>query len=391
MSQMTADERSRYRVTKARPRFRREGLGRVGILGRLLSFCACSLDPARLGWRADGTLTTTHPRHSRRSRTWRRRKAEEFPEDTRNLKAAEELERLAAEIETLEHSEIHQQICDMQERIDRMMTAIFGFGLWSVRPNPRHFARSGFTSATTPDCNFSNGTATCWRKSFRIVSRTLFPPSRYGPSSDKQPNIRTSHLLAPALECSDVRLVGQEARKRVLELRCPVTVPRAIGSLSRMNDDGTNIIVSQQRRDLVFGDWAAAAIFVPRRVWIGDKLLHHLLRCYFRAVLGEHRPQSRQQLYSDAWLIWSAREVNRRPTCLLGPTTTSMLRNLQQQFPIGVQPIVKTWRLRRLQVLDVYGRCRQPTVRACAESLRTRDHQRTQNPQLFHRAFWATF
>ena len=119
-----------------------------------------------------------------------------------------------------------------------------------------------------------------------------------------------------------------------------------------MNDDGTNIIVSQQRRDLVFGDWASAAIFVPRRVWIGDKLLHHLLRCYFRAVLGEHRPQSRQQLYSDAWLIWSAREVNRRPTCLLGPTTTSMLRNLQQQFPISTQPIVKTWRLQRLQVLD---------------------------------------
>jgi hypothetical protein len=51
---------------------------------------------------------------------WRRRKAEEFPEDTRNLKAAEELERFAAEIETLEHSEIHQQICDVQERIDRI-------------------------------------------------------------------------------------------------------------------------------------------------------------------------------------------------------------------------------------------------------------------------------
>jgi hypothetical protein len=29
-----------------------------------------------------------------------------------------------------------------------------------------------------------------------------------------------------------------------------------------------------------------------------------------------------------------------------------MLRNLQQQFPIGVQPIVQIWRLRRLQVLD---------------------------------------
>ena len=120
-----------------------------------------------------------------------------------------------------------------------------------------------------------------------------------------------------------------------------------------MNDDGTNIIVSQQRRDLVFGDWASATIFVPRRVWIRDKLLHHLLRCYFRAVVGEHRPQSRQQLYSDAWLIWSAREVNRRPTCLLGPTTTSMLRNLEQQLPICVQPIVEIWRLRRLQVLDV--------------------------------------
>jgi hypothetical protein len=32
--------------------------------------------------------------------------------------------------------------------------------------------------------------------------------------------------------------VGQEARKRVLELRCPVTVPREIGSLSRMNVSG---------------------------------------------------------------------------------------------------------------------------------------------------------
>ena len=51
---------------------------------------------------------------------WRRRKAEEFPEDTRNLKAAEELERLAAEIETLEHSEIRQQICDAEERINRI-------------------------------------------------------------------------------------------------------------------------------------------------------------------------------------------------------------------------------------------------------------------------------
>jgi hypothetical protein len=28
-----------------------------------------------------------------------------------------------------------------------------------------------------------------------------------------------------------------------------------------MNDDRTNIIVSQQRRDLVFGDWTSATIF----------------------------------------------------------------------------------------------------------------------------------
>ena len=66
--------------------------------------------------------------------------------------------------------------------------------------------------------------------------RQARPPSRCGPSSGKHPNIRTSHPLA--LECSDVRLVGQEPRKRVLELRCPVTVPREIGTLSRMNDDG---------------------------------------------------------------------------------------------------------------------------------------------------------
>jgi hypothetical protein len=116
-----------------------------------------------------------------------------------------------------------------------------------------------------------------------------------------------------------------------------------------MNDDRTNIIVSQQRRDLVFGDWASATIFVPRRVWIGDKLLHHLLRCYFRAVLGEHRPQSRQQLYSDAWLIWSAREVNRRPTCLhpdspwheyrgRGPITKNQVAALLRDYDI--RPVV---------------------------------------------------
>jgi hypothetical protein len=56
----------------------------------------------------------------------------------------------------------------------------------------------------------------------------------------------------------------------------------------------------------MFGSWgkkranassncASAAIFVPFRIWMGEKLLHHLLRCDFRAVLGEHRPQGCKQ------------------------------------------------------------------------------------------------
>ena len=53
-----------------------------------------------------------------------------------------------------------------------------------------------------------------------------------------------------------------------------------------MNDDRTDLEVFQQCRDLVFGDWTSAAIFVPLRVRIGEKLLHHPLRCYLRAVLA---------------------------------------------------------------------------------------------------------
>jgi hypothetical protein len=41
---------------------------------------------------------------------WRRDKAEQFPNDERNLKAADELERLARDIAELEGSEIHQRI-----------------------------------------------------------------------------------------------------------------------------------------------------------------------------------------------------------------------------------------------------------------------------------------
>ena len=100
------------------------------------------------------------------------------------------------------------------------------------------------------------------QESAEALSATACVSLRNGPSGSNHPNIRTSHPLAPALECSDDRLVGQEARERVLELRCPVTVPREIGSLGRMNDDGTNIIVSQQRRDLVFGDWTSATVTI---------------------------------------------------------------------------------------------------------------------------------
>ncbi len=50
---------------------------------------------------------------------WRRRKAKEFPEDARNVKAAEELERLTAEIELLEGSAIHKRIIEATANINR--------------------------------------------------------------------------------------------------------------------------------------------------------------------------------------------------------------------------------------------------------------------------------
>jgi hypothetical protein len=45
-----------------------------------------------------------------RTAEWRRLKALEFPEDSRNLKAAEELDKLAKEIRELDGSEIHSEI-----------------------------------------------------------------------------------------------------------------------------------------------------------------------------------------------------------------------------------------------------------------------------------------
>jgi hypothetical protein len=48
---------------------------------------------------------------------WRREKAKQFPDDTRNLTAAEELDTLATEISSLEDSEIHRQIADLTDRL----------------------------------------------------------------------------------------------------------------------------------------------------------------------------------------------------------------------------------------------------------------------------------
>jgi hypothetical protein len=51
---------------------------------------------------------------------WRRDKAQQFSDDARNLEAAEELDALAAKIRSLEGSEIHIQICELTDRLDRL-------------------------------------------------------------------------------------------------------------------------------------------------------------------------------------------------------------------------------------------------------------------------------
>ena len=49
---------------------------------------------------------------------WRRAKAEQFPDDQRNLTAAEELDELAKQIEQVASSEqIHEQIAELQDSI----------------------------------------------------------------------------------------------------------------------------------------------------------------------------------------------------------------------------------------------------------------------------------
>ena len=48
---------------------------------------------------------------------WRRRQAEYLPHDERNARAAKERERLAAEVDQLEGSSVHEQICRATDRL----------------------------------------------------------------------------------------------------------------------------------------------------------------------------------------------------------------------------------------------------------------------------------
>jgi hypothetical protein len=66
---------------------------------------AAAMSAEDIGYRAESTAN------------WRRSKAAQFPQDTRNLQAAEELERLARQIEALEGSEIYRQVDDAEESL----------------------------------------------------------------------------------------------------------------------------------------------------------------------------------------------------------------------------------------------------------------------------------
>lgn len=55
-----------------------------------------------------------------RTAEWRRLKAKEFPDDTRNVEAAEQLDRLAVEIASLEGSGVHRQIDQLYDLASEM-------------------------------------------------------------------------------------------------------------------------------------------------------------------------------------------------------------------------------------------------------------------------------
>ena len=69
-------------------------------------------------------------------------KAKQFPDDTRNLRAAEELERLAAQIEQLEGSAIHERVRALYDRVQRQTAN--GSGSTFMRTYPPSFEPIGF-------------------------------------------------------------------------------------------------------------------------------------------------------------------------------------------------------------------------------------------------------
>ncbi len=71
---------------------------------------------------------------------WRYRKAKDFPNDDRNLNAANELGRLAEQIAELEGSEIHQKIRVAQDSINAASRATGMFGDAFLRMFPLSFA-----------------------------------------------------------------------------------------------------------------------------------------------------------------------------------------------------------------------------------------------------------
>jgi hypothetical protein len=88
---------------------------------------------------------------------WRLRKAEQFPDDTRNIRAAEELERLAREINGLNGSEVERQIDE--GTIASFAKAGKTYGQSSMKTSPQSFVRSDSITATARPRNFLNGTA----------------------------------------------------------------------------------------------------------------------------------------------------------------------------------------------------------------------------------------
>ena len=76
---------------------------------------------------------------------WRCEKARQFPDDERNLRAAEQLERLAQEIADLEDSEIERDIRETHARLINAVNANRDYDVWtdifdSVRTELRSIA-----------------------------------------------------------------------------------------------------------------------------------------------------------------------------------------------------------------------------------------------------------